>query len=169
MGACPERIVGFKNYNIDMIGSMVKSFEVPEEDGIYRVLAFVCENDAYPAMDMAAMKGLKLPTAVRVIPMRCLGSMNTVWVKDAMARGIDGIILLGCKYGDDYQCHFAKGSELANRRMDNVGETLKSLALESERVKLVQVAIDEYDKIPQIFNEFMEQMEAIGPSPMKGF
>jgi quinone-modifying oxidoreductase subunit QmoB len=169
MGACPERIVGFKNYNIDMIGSMVKSFEVPEEDGIYRVVAFVCENDAYPAMDMAAMKGLKLPTAVRVIPMRCLGSMNTVWVKDAMSRGIDGVILLGCKYGDDYQCHFAKGSELANRRMDNVGETLKSLALESERVKLVQVAIDEYDKIPQIFNEFMEQMEAIGPSPMKGF
>ncbi|MDP2799148.1 MAG: hydrogenase iron-sulfur subunit, partial [Deltaproteobacteria bacterium] len=59
--------------------------------------------------------------------------------------------------------------ELANRRMENVAETLKSLALESERVKLVQVAIDEYDKIPQIFNEFMEQMEAIGPSPMKGF
>ncbi|MEW6326085.1 MAG: FAD-dependent oxidoreductase [Thermodesulfobacteriota bacterium] len=169
MGACPERIIGFKNYNIDMIGSMVKSFEVPEEDGIYRVLAFVCENDAYPAMDMAAMKGLKFPAAIRVIPVRCLGSMNTVWIKDAMSRGIDGIILLGCKYGDDYQCHFAKGSELANRRMENVAETLKSLALESERVRLVQVAIDEYDKIPQIFNEFMEQMEAVGPSPMKGF
>ncbi|MDO9463310.1 MAG: hydrogenase iron-sulfur subunit, partial [Deltaproteobacteria bacterium] len=114
-------------------------------------------------------KGLKIPAAIRVIPVRCLGSMNMVWIKDAMSRGIDGVILLGCKYGDDYQCHFAKGSELANRRMDNVGETLKSLALESERVKLVQVAIDEYDKIPQIFNEFMEQMEAIGPSPMKGF
>jgi quinone-modifying oxidoreductase subunit QmoB len=169
MGACPERIIGFKNYNIDMIGSMVKSFEVPEDDGIYRVIAFVCENDAYPAMDMAAMKGLKFPADIRVIPVRCLGSMNMVWIKDAMSRGIDGIILLGCKYGDDYQCHFAKGSELANRRMDNVAETLKSLALEPERVKLVQVAIDEYDKIPQIFNEFMEQMEAIGPSPMKGF
>jgi quinone-modifying oxidoreductase subunit QmoB len=169
MGACPERIVGFKNYNIDMIGSMVKSFEVPEEDGIYRVLAFVCENDAYAAMDMAAMKGLKFPTAIRVIPLRCLGSMGMVWIKDAMSGGIDGVILLGCKYGDDYQCHFAKGSELANRRMENVAETLKSLSLESERVKLVQVAIDEYDKIPQIFNEFMEQMEAIGPSPMKGF
>lgn len=169
MGACPERIISFKNYNIDMIGSMVKSFEVPEEDGIYRVVAFVCENDAYPAMDMAAMNGLKFPMAIRVIPVRCLGSMATVWVKDAMSRGIDGIILLGCKYGDDYQCHFAKGSELANRRMENVAETLKSLALESERVTLKQVAIDEYDKIPQILKEFMEEMEAIGPSPMKGF
>ncbi len=169
MGACPERIISFKDYNVDMIGSMVKSFEVPEEDGIYRVIALVCENDAYPAMDMAAMNGLKFPAAVRVIPVRCLGSVNVVWIKDAMSRGIDGVILLGCKYGDDYQCHFAKGSELANRRMENVAETLKSLALESERVQMRQVAIDEYDKIPQILNEFMEQMEAIGPSPMKGF
>lgn len=169
MGACPERIISFKNYNIDMIGSMVKCFEVPEEEDIYRVVVFVCENDAYPAMDMAAMNHLKFPAAVRVIPIRCLGSVNMVWIKDAMSRGIDGVLLLGCKYGDDYQCHFAKGSELANRRMENVAETLKSLALEPERVLLRQVAIDEYDKIPQILNEFMEQMEAIGPSPMKGF
>ncbi|MFH1148631.1 MAG: FAD-dependent oxidoreductase [Pseudomonadota bacterium] len=169
MGACPERIVGFKNYNIDMMGSMVKCFEVPEDEGIYRVVAFVCENDAYPALDIAAMNGAKLPTGIRVIPVRCLGSMNMVWVKDAMSRGIDGVILIGCKYGDDYQCHFAKGSELANRRMDNVGETLKSLALESERVRLFQVAIDEAHKIPQILDEFMKEIDSIGPSPMKGF
>lgn len=169
MGACPERIISFKNYNVDMMGSMVKAFEVPEDEGIYRVVAFVCENDAYPAMDMAAMHGLKIPTHIRVIPVRCLGSVNVVWIKDAMSRGIDGVILLGCKFGDDYQCHFAKGSELANRRMENVSETLKSLALESERVRLYQVAIDEYYKIPEILNKFMEEMEAIGPSPMKGF
>lgn len=169
MGACPERIIGFKNYNIDMMGSMVKCFDVPEDEGIYRVVAFVCENDAYPALDMAAMNGAKLPTGIRVIPVRCLGSMNMVWIKDAMSRGIDGVILIGCKYGDDYQCHFAKGSELANRRMENVGETLKSLALESERVRLFQVAIDEAHKIPQILDEFMKEIDSIGPSPMKGF
>ena len=32
MGACPERIISFKNYSVDMIGSMIKSIEVPEED-----------------------------------------------------------------------------------------------------------------------------------------
>ena len=32
MGACPERIIGFKDYNVDMIGSMVKSIEVPDDD-----------------------------------------------------------------------------------------------------------------------------------------
>jgi len=31
------------------------------------------------------------------------------------------------------------------------------------------VAIDEYDKIPQIINKFVEEVEALGPNPFKGF
>ena len=32
MGACPERIIGFADYNIDSVGSMVKAVGVPSED-----------------------------------------------------------------------------------------------------------------------------------------
>ena len=32
MGACPERIISFKNYSVDMIASMIKAIEVPDED-----------------------------------------------------------------------------------------------------------------------------------------
>ncbi|RPI36393.1 MAG: CoB--CoM heterodisulfide reductase iron-sulfur subunit A family protein, partial [Nitrospiraceae bacterium] len=40
MGACPERIISFKNYHIDMIGSMVKAIDVPDEDEEkYRIVA----------------------------------------------------------------------------------------------------------------------------------
>ena len=46
-------------------------------------------------------------------------------------RGYDGIMLMGCKYGDDYQCHFVKGSELGRERMSKVDDTLKQLALEA--------------------------------------
>ena len=54
MGACPERIVSFKNYSVDMIASMVKAIEVPDEfEEKPRILVLACENDAYPALDMA--------------------------------------------------------------------------------------------------------------------
>ena len=86
-----------------------------------------------------------------------------------MSKGIDGILLLGCKYGDDYQCHFIKGSELANYRMEKVQETLDRLVLESERVRLLDIAITDYDKIPGIINEFLEKIEELGPNPYKGF
>jgi quinone-modifying oxidoreductase subunit QmoB len=170
MGACPERIIGFKDYNVDMIGSMVKAIEVPDDDeDKLRFMAFVCENDAYPAMDMAGMRRLGISNLVRVIPVRCLGSVNVVWIKDAMSAGMDGVILLGCQYGDDYQCHFVKGSELADKRMDNVAETMGSLGLEVERVAVKQVAINEYHKIPEIINGFVEEVLEMGPNPFKGF
>jgi quinone-modifying oxidoreductase subunit QmoB len=169
MGACPERIIGFKNYNIDSIGSMVKAFNVPEEAEKARILVLACENDAYPAMDIAAMNGLSYSALVRVIPVRCLGSVNVVWIKDALSRGVDGILTIGCKYGDDYQCHFVKGSELFAIRTDKIGEALKSLALEKERVQQVQIAIDEYDKVPGIIDGFVDQVVALGPNPFKGW
>ena len=170
MGACPERIISFKNYSVDMIASMIKAIEVPdEEDEKPRVLVFMCENYAYPALDIAGMNHAQYDASVRVIPLRCLGSMNIVWIADALSSGFDGVMLFGCKYGDDYQCHFAKGSELANRRLDNVKETLQRLQLESERIQLTQLAINEYDKLPVLINEFMERIREIGPNPYKGF
>ncbi|MGD9331506.1 MAG: FAD-dependent oxidoreductase, partial [Desulfobacterales bacterium] len=173
MGACPERIIGFADYNIDSIGSQVKSVNVPSEDDYeeppFRILGLVCENDALPALDMLALKGLSYSADVRLIPVRCLGSVNVIWIKDALSQGMDGVFLLGCKHGDDYQCHFVKGSELASIRMKKIGEALASLALEEERVAQFEIAIDEYDKIPQIINEFVESIEEMGPNPFKGF
>ena len=170
MGACPERIVSFRNYSVDMIASMIKAIEVPEEEEEKpRVLAFVCENDAYPVLDIAGFRRLQYDPSVRVIPLRCLGSLNIVWIADALSRGIDGVMLLGCKYGDNYQCHFIRGSELAQRRLENVKETLQRLQLEPERLQLTQLSINESDKLPALINGFVDRIRELGPNPYKGF
>ncbi|MBU1546238.1 MAG: hydrogenase iron-sulfur subunit [Proteobacteria bacterium] len=170
MGACPERIIGFKNYNIDQVGSMVKCIEVPDDDeDKLRIIVFACENDAYPALDMAAMRKLPQNALIRVVSVRCLGSVNMAWIKDALSAGMDGALLLGCKFGDDYQCHFVKGSELADKRMANIGETLGSLGLEPERCAVRQIAINEYNTVDAVINEFVEAIVDLGPNPFKGF
>jgi quinone-modifying oxidoreductase subunit QmoB len=88
---------------------------------------------------------------------------------DALSKGIDGIMLIGCKYGDDYQCHFVKGSELADYRMSKVSETLQRLALEPERLRVHQLAMDEYRLVPKLVNDFMDQLAQFDPNPYKGF
>jgi quinone-modifying oxidoreductase subunit QmoB len=170
MGACPERIISFKNYSIGMIGDMVKAMGVPEEDEEKpRILVLACENDAYAALDMAGINRMNYSAWVRVIPLRCLGSLNLIWIADSLSKGIDGVLLLGCKHGDDYQCHFVKGSELADIRLSKVSETLDRLALESERVRFETVSITDYDKLPALLDEFAEKIEEIGPNPFKGW
>jgi len=170
MGACPQRIVSFKNYSVDIIGSMIKAVDVPsDDDSQMRFICLMCENDAYPALDMLGLNRLTYHNNLRIIPVRCLGSVNVVWIADALSRGIDGILLAGCKYGEDYQCHFIKGSEQCSKRMDNVQETLQRLSLEKERVQQLQVTVAEYDKLPELLNKTVEGIRAMGPNPFKGF
>jgi quinone-modifying oxidoreductase subunit QmoB len=170
MGCCPERIISFKDYSVEIISSMIKSVEIPDEfEEKPRLLGLLCENDAYPALDVAGLRRIQHSTYIRFIPVRCLGSVNTVWVADALSRGFDGILLLGCKSGDDYQCHFIRGSELMQTRSENIRDKLKQLALEEERVRIEQIAISDFERLPRIINEFAEQIDEIGLNPFKGF
>ena len=143
MGACPERIVSFKDYSVDIVGSMIKAWMCPEiedEDDPQCAVSHhrpdlrkrrLCRPWTPPALHK-----LRLDPRVRFIPLRCLGSFNLVWVSDALSRGIDGMLLLGCKYGDDYQCHFAKGSELCAYRLEQaIGNPGQAWVWKSDRVQ----------------------------------
>ena len=147
---------------------MIKAVEIPDEfEEKPRILVFVCENDAYPAFDMAGTKKLKYSSYVRIIPVRCLGSINKVWISDALSCGYDGILQIGCKPGDDYQCHFIHGSELTETRSGNIQETLEGMMLEPERISTEFVEITDYHNIHEIINNYVEHIEEIGPNPFK--
>lgn len=170
MGACPVRVISFENYSVDTVGAQIKAVDIPDEFSEKpRILVLACENDAYPALDMAGMGRHHYSPFVRVIPVRCLGSVNTIWVTDALNAGYDGVMLMGCKHGEDYQCHFVKGSELATYRMSKIDDTLKQLALETERVASYEVAITDIARVPQLINDYVAKINEIGLSPMKGF
>jgi quinone-modifying oxidoreductase subunit QmoB len=172
MGACPERVISFDDYSVPMIGDMIKSIDIPEEEEEKpRILCFICENDALPVLDQMAMNRVKMNPYLRYIPLRCLGGNNLVFVSDALSSGIDGVLYLGCKHGDDYQCHFIKGSELCNERLGKVQETIGRLSLESERVQQFEVSMNDggVDKLPKIIDDYMEELEDYGPNPFKGF
>ena len=170
MGACPVRVISFENYSVDTVGQQIKNVEIPEEwDEKPRILVLACENDAYPALDQAAMNGVEINPWARVIPVRCLGSISLSWITDSLNNGYDGIVLMGCQKGDDYQCHFIRGSELMGTRGGNIQEKLTALALEEERVRVEQIEISEFEKLNTIVNEFAEEIEEIGMNPFKGF
>lgn len=168
MGACPVRVISFENYSVDSVGQQIKNVDMPDEfDEKPRILVLACENDAYPALDMAAQNKLQYSAFTRVVPIRCLGSVNTIWLTDALNSGYDGIILMGCQKGDDYQCHFVKGSEIAQMRMSKIADTLQTLNLEEERVATYEVAITDVERSAELINDMAETILKIGMSPFK--
>lgn len=168
MGACPVRVISFENYSVDSVGQQLKNINMPEEfDEKPRILVLACENDAYPALDMAAMRKIEYSAFARVIPVRCLGSVNLIWLTDALNSGYDGVILMGCQKGENYQCHFVKGSEIAQTRMSKVDDTLKTLNLEIERVATYEIAITDIERAPQLINDMAATVKRVGMSPFK--
>jgi len=170
MGACPVRVISFENYSVDTVGQQIKAIDMPDEfDEKPRILILACENDAYPALDMAAHNRIEYNAFVRAIPIRCLGSVNLIWVTDALNAGFDGIMLMGCKKGDDYQCHFVSGAALAHERMSKIDDTLSQLQLEPERVQGFEIEITDIARVPKLINDYAAKIDAIGMNPFKGF
>ena len=61
MGACPVQIISFNDYSVDMLSSMIRAVDIPEGDEEKpRILVLACENDAYPALDMAGIARLQV-------------------------------------------------------------------------------------------------------------
>ncbi|HEV3365151.1 MAG TPA: FAD-dependent oxidoreductase, partial [Acidimicrobiia bacterium] len=167
MGACPVRVISFEDYSVEQLSATVKAIDFGPDNSVPRIVALACENDAYPAFDLAGINRLGFDAAVRVVPLRCLGSLNVAVVADALSSGIDGIMLMGCKSGDDYQCHFIQGSALAAKRLENVMETLNRLSIEPERVHPIEIEISDYDQVPAIVGDFVDSIRKLGPNPYK--
>jgi quinone-modifying oxidoreductase subunit QmoB len=167
MGACPVQVISFEDYSVQQLSATVKAIDFGPDPDVPRIVALACENDAYPAFDLAGINRLDFDAAVRVVPLRCLGSLNVAVVSDALSSGIDGILLMGCKSGDDYQCHFIQGSALAAKRLVNVMETLNRLSIEPERVRPIEIEISDYDQIPGIIGDFADSVRKLGASPYK--
>lgn len=169
MGACPVRIISFADFGVDAVGEMIKSIEIPDEfEEKPRILIFACENDSVPVFDMMALDRLESSPHVRIIPVRCLGSTHLMWVSDALSVGFDGVMFMGCKFGEDYQCHFVQGSEVANVRLSKVQETIGRLQLEEERVQQFEVSMNDHKRVPRLIEEFVEMIDQFGPNPFKG-
>ncbi len=168
MGSCPERVIGFADFSIQSVSAMIQAIPMPDElDEKPRVLVFLCENDAYPALDAAGVERLSFSPFVRIIPVRCLGSINKVWISDALSHGYDGILQIGCNPGDNYQCHFIHGSELTEQRGENLQDTLETMMLEPERIRTSFVEITEYREITRLIDDYVEELELLGPNPFK--
>ncbi len=57
--------------------------------------------------------------------MLCSGRVDPEWVLRALKKGIDGVIIAGCRLGE---CHFKYGNYKAKDRFEALREALKEVA-----------------------------------------
>ena len=130
-----------------------------------KIIAFLCNWCTYTGADLAGTSRLQYPPNVRIIRLMCSGQLDPIYVAKAVLEGADGVLIGGCHPGD---CHYQTGNLKARRRVAILHEVLDQLGLESERVWLRWISASEGRYFADTVTEMVEQIRALGPSPLRG-
>lgn len=164
MGSCPRQCIVPQGRGIKQQGAMIGAKIKEYAPGEPVVIAFMCDNDAYQAVREAGRRGMSYPPNIHIIPVRCLGSVNTVLIKDGISAGIDGFLLAGCRSGE---CHYITGSDRAADRLENIKDIFRDMMMDPERVKLLRIRIGEAGVFTREAGEFVDRLRNMGPNPFK--
>ncbi len=78
-------------------------------------------------------------------------------------NGADGVMVVGCLEGD---CHYVSGNIRARARVERVYDILEKIKIGPDRIRMYNLSAGEGAKFAEYANEFVEQVRALGPSPI---
>ncbi|MHA1525762.1 MAG: hydrogenase iron-sulfur subunit [Promethearchaeota archaeon] len=129
-----------------------------------KILGFLCNWCSYAGADLAGVSRIQYPPNIRVIRVMCSGRIDPKFIFEALQLGIDGIIVMGCHFGD---CHYLEGNYEAKKKFDMVLKFLNFIGFEN-RVRLEWVSASEGTRYGEVVKEFTTQITEVGPSPLSG-
>lgn len=165
MGACPLAAISLRHFTIQQVAAQIKALKPPflgkEEPAI---LAFLCQNDAYVAAKSAEEQQLPVPPNIIFLKVPCAGAVNNALIADALSLGIDGVLIAGCRDG---QCHYVRGNELVQTRSVDLGDKLRKMMIEPERVRFAHLEIRDSRRYADLVRSYVDELKRMGPNPFK--
>jgi F420-non-reducing hydrogenase iron-sulfur subunit len=125
-----------------------------------KLVGFLCNWCSYTGADLAGTARMKYPPNLRVIRVMCSGRVDPNFVLDALAKGADGVLVLGCHPGD---CHYSEGNYKCQRRLPLTRRLAEQMGIDPRRIRLEWVSASEGARFTQVVTEFTEQVRALGP------
>lgn len=161
---CPAMAITMQGFTSDQISSMIHAALEPMSKDEIRIVAFFCNWCAYAGADMAGVSRYQYPPNVRIIRVMCSGRVDENHILQAFLKGADGVLIGGCHVGD---CHYLRGNVDAEKRVRSMRPLLKAAGFEPERLRLEWVSAGEGQRLAGIMKEFTEQIEKLGPNPLR--
>jgi F420-non-reducing hydrogenase iron-sulfur subunit len=90
----------------------------------------------------------------------CTGRVDPALVADAFVNGADGVLVIGCYFGD---CHYITGNFMAKHKLDMATEMLAYAGLNPIRLQFRNLSSAEGARFAQHNTEFVEQIKDLGP------
>jgi F420-non-reducing hydrogenase iron-sulfur subunit len=125
-----------------------------------KLVGFLCNWCSYTGADLAGTARMKYPPNLRVIRVMCSGRVDPNFVLEALARGADGVLVLGCHPGD---CHYSEGNYKCQRRVPLTRKLAEQMGIDPRRIRLEWVSASEGARFTRVVTEFTDEVRALGP------
>jgi F420-non-reducing hydrogenase iron-sulfur subunit len=130
------------------------------------IITFCCNWCSYAGADLAGTSRIQYPTNIRVIRVMCSGMVHPNMVIEALTKGADGVLMLGCHIGD---CHYLEGNLKAQSRKEAIELLLDDMGVERDRFRMEWVSASEGPRFAQVIKEMTEQIKRLGPSAFRQY
>jgi F420-non-reducing hydrogenase iron-sulfur subunit len=103
---------------------------------------------------------MQYTTDVRIIRLMCTGRVDPTMVAEAFMEGADGIMVVGCHFGD---CHYISGNYQAKVKIGLASKALGYVGLNTGRVIFNQCSSAEGDRFVSQVTAFHDSICEMGP------
>jgi coenzyme F420-reducing hydrogenase delta subunit len=90
----------------------------------------------------------------------CTGRVDPAMVAKAFKKGLDGLLVVGCYFGD---CHYIMGNVQAQAKMEMTRKLFTYIGVNEERLAFRQCSSGEASVFVELVTEFDEKIRGLGP------
>lgn len=95
----------------------------------------------------------------------CTGRVDPAIVAGAFKKGLDGLMVVGCYFGD---CHYISGNVQAQAKMEMTRKLFHHIGVNEDRLAFRQCSSGEASVFVELVTEFDEKIRSLGPLGGKG-
>jgi F420-non-reducing hydrogenase iron-sulfur subunit len=126
------------------------------------VIMFVCNWNAYSALESAGRARLAYPACVFPVRVPCIGRLHPGIILKTFERGAAGVILVGC--GAD-ECHYGFGYRNAENSFLRSRALMKLLGLAENRLHLEYLGAGDGAAFVDKIRRFVDRLGSGGGRP----
>jgi F420-non-reducing hydrogenase iron-sulfur subunit len=124
------------------------------------IVAFCCNWCAYAGADLAGVSRIQYPSNLKVVRVMCSGRVDPGMIMRCFEMGADGVMVLGCHFGD---CHYIAGNRKAEVKVRDCQKLLHLMGIDPRRLLLRWISAAEGSLFATTATEFTALVRDIGP------
>jgi heterodisulfide reductase subunit C/coenzyme F420-reducing hydrogenase delta subunit len=153
VGACPLGAISREGVSNEAVTAQLPSSQTQPPD----LVTFVCDWSLRVDEDVQILESYP-ESQVKVIHIPCTGRIDPQHALMALDSGVKGILVCGCKPGE---CHFKRGTYVANCKLNLLSTLLGQIDLPQEQVRFVQIGTQDRGRIRQEIDSMLSTLSLL--------